>query len=205
MDNTAYSFGVALGQNVAQQLQGSGVNLGDLEVKDFLGGIEDAISGELKIQPDEINTHIQKYLDEAKGKQSAAADENKEKGVKFLDDNKDRPEILVTDTGLQYEVLKEGAGEKPESSETSVTVHYHGTTIDGSVFDSSVERGQPATFALNQVISGWTEGLQLMARGSKFKFYIPSDLAYGDKGAGPSIGPGATLVFEVELLDFDNK
>ena len=125
----------------------------------------------------------------------------KAKGKTFLEENKKRPEVTETASGLQYEVLTEGTGDKPKAS-SRVTTHYTGTTLDGKVFDSSVSRGQPLSFGLNQVISGWTEGLQLMPIGSKYKFFIPSNLAYGDRGAGGDIPGGATLVFEVELLDF---
>ncbi|MEM7697499.1 MAG: FKBP-type peptidyl-prolyl cis-trans isomerase, partial [Verrucomicrobiota bacterium] len=119
--------------------------------------------------------------------------------TRFLEDNAKKDGVTTTSSGLQYEVITEGDGAKPAATDT-VTVHYHGTLIDGTVFDSSVERGQPTSFPLNRVISGWTEGLQLMPTGSKYRFTIPSDLAYGDRGAGTDIPPGATLVFEVELI-----
>lgn len=122
-----------------------------------------------------------------------------EKGKTFLEENKKRPEVTETPSGLQYEVLVQGDGPKPGPT-TKVTTHYHGTTIDGKVFDSSVQRGSPLSFGLNQVIKGWTEGLQLMPVGSKYKFFIPYDLAYGTSGAGGSIPGGATLIFEVELF-----
>jgi len=123
-----------------------------------------------------------------------------EKGKAFLAENKNRAEVIETASGLQYEVLAEGTGAKPGPT-SKVTTHYHGTTIDGKVFDSSVQRGQPLSFGLNQVISGWTEGLQLMSVGSKYRFYIPHNLAYGERGAGGAIPGGATLIFEVELFD----
>jgi len=118
----------------------------------------------------------------------------------FLVDNRDKPNVVETESGLQYKVLKPGEGLKPAATD-QVTVHYRGTLIDGTEFDSSYSRGEPITFGLNRVIRGWTEGLQLMAIGSKYEFYIPSDLAYGNRGAGAQIGPGATLIFQVELLD----
>lgn len=121
------------------------------------------------------------------------------RGKAFLAENAKRPEIITTASGLQYEVLNEGKGEKPAASDR-VEVHYHGTLLNGEVFDSSVNRGEPATFGVTQVISGWVEALQLMPVGSKWKLYIPSDLAYGAQGAGQSIGPHTTLIFEVELL-----
>ena len=125
---------------------------------------------------------------------------NRIAGEKFLAENGKKDGVKTTKTGLQYEVLVEGDGETFPHKKQSVTVHYTGMSLEGLVFDSSVERGQPATFGLNQVISGWTEGVQLMSVGSKFKFYIPHDLAYGSNGAGSDIGPNETIVFEVELI-----
>jgi FKBP-type peptidyl-prolyl cis-trans isomerase len=122
-----------------------------------------------------------------------------EKGKQFLAENKTRPEVTETATGLQYEVMVQGDGPKPGPT-SKVTTHYHGTTINGTIFDSSVQRGQPLSFGLNQVISGWTEGLQLMPVGSKYKFFIPHNLAYGERGAGGAIPGGAALIFEVELI-----
>ncbi len=127
------------------------------------------------------------------------AAENKAKGAEFLAENAQKEGVKVTDSGLQYEVIHQGTGTVNPKGSDRVNVHYHGTLIDGSVFDSSVARGQPIDFGLNQVIKGWTEGLQLMVEGEKTRFFIPSDLAYGDGGAGP-IGPGSVLIFEVELL-----
>ncbi|MDA3613575.1 FKBP-type peptidyl-prolyl cis-trans isomerase [Polluticaenibacter yanchengensis] len=124
-----------------------------------------------------------------------------DRGRAFLEENKKRPEVTETASGLQYEVLVQGDGPKPGSANAKVTTHYTGTTIDGKVFDSSVQRGQPLSFGLNQVISGWTEGLQLMPVGSKYKFYLPYNLAYGERGAGRDIPGGATLIFEVELFN----
>jgi FKBP-type peptidyl-prolyl cis-trans isomerase len=131
--------------------------------------------------------------------QQAASAPNKKKGAEFLAKNKEKEGVTETASGLQYEVIKEGSGAKPKASD-KVKVHYHGTLIDGTVFDSSVEKGEPIDFKLNQVIPGWTEGVQLMSVGSKYKFYIPSDLAYGDRDSGKIPG-GSTLIFEVELLD----
>jgi FKBP-type peptidyl-prolyl cis-trans isomerase FklB len=122
-----------------------------------------------------------------------------EEGAKFLEDNGQRPEVKTTASGLQYEVLTEGTGPKPSDSTARVTVHYEGRLINGNVFDSSYKRNQPATFGLNQVISGWTEGVQLMPQGSKYRFFIPSDMGYGSRGSG-SIPPNSTLIFDVELL-----
>ncbi len=126
--------------------------------------------------------------------------ETKQAGEKFLEENKNKPGVITLQSGLQYQVLKEGTGPKPGPTE-KVKCHYHGTLIDGTIFDSSVDRGQPATFAVNGVIKGWVEALQLMPVGSKWKLFIPANLAYGDRQAGAKILPGATLIFEVELLE----
>jgi FKBP-type peptidyl-prolyl cis-trans isomerase FklB len=127
------------------------------------------------------------------------ADDNLTQGKKFLEENGKRPGVVVLASGLQYEILTEGTGAKP-TAKSKVTCHYHGTLIDGTVFDSSVQRGQPATFPLNMVIKGWTEGLQLMTEGSKWRFFIPPQLAYGDRQVSAKIGPNSTLIFDVELL-----
>ncbi len=127
------------------------------------------------------------------------AEKNLNEGLAFLEQNKSNPNVQVLESGLQYEILQEGEGAQPTAT-SSVTCHYHGTTIDGKVFDSSVQRGTPATFPLDRVISGWTEGVQLMKQGSKFRFFIPPNLAYGDRQVGSDIGPNSTLIFEVELL-----
>ena len=132
---------------------------------------------------------------------ATSPEENKTAGEAFLAENATKENIVTTATGLQYEVLAEGEGPSP-SATTSVTVHYKGTTLDGKEFDSSYSRNEPATFPLNRVIAGWTEGLQLMNAGAKYRFFIPSELAYGQRGAGADIGPNAALIFEVELLKF---
>ncbi|MBO9151553.1 FKBP-type peptidyl-prolyl cis-trans isomerase [Chitinophaga sp. GCM10012297] len=124
---------------------------------------------------------------------------NLKAGQEFLENNKQKPGVTALPSGLQYEVISDGTGPKPSAS-SKVTCHYHGTLIDGTVFDSSVQRGQPATFPLNMVIKGWTEGLQLMPQGSKWRFFIPADLGYGDRQVSAQIGPNSTLIFEVELL-----
>ncbi len=204
MDNIAYSLGLALGKTVLQQVQESGVDLTEVSPSDLVKGIEDVLKGNKPlIEMEEANTQIQDYFAKVSEKKSVEAVGEKENSVAFLTTNSERTEVTKLDSGLQYEVLSKGDGEKPVNAEAQVTVHYHGTTIDGKVFDSSVERGQPATFGLNQVISGWTEGVQLMNTGSKYRFYIPSDLAYGDRGAGADIKPGAALIFDVELISIN--
>lgn len=174
-------------------------NLKGLSVEDLAQAISDTFEGkQLKFTPQEANQIIQGFL-QAKSEEQYGA--NKEAGEKFLADNAKKDEVTVTASGLQYEVLSEGDGAKPSGTD-QVTVHYHGTLTNGTVFDSSVERGQPATFGLNQVIKGWTEGLQLMSKGAKYRFYIPQDLAYGaTPHPGGPIEPYMTLVFDVELLD----
>jgi FKBP-type peptidyl-prolyl cis-trans isomerase len=139
-----------------------------------------------------------------KAERAAQAEKAKQEGEAFLAENAKREGVKTTDSGLQYEVLQEGEGKKP-TAEDRVTVHYKGTLISGEEFDSSYARGQPVTFPLSNVIPGWTEGVQLMSPGAKYKFYIPSDLAYGERGAGVKIGPNETLIFEVELLSVNDE
>jgi len=161
---------------------------------------KDVIEGkDLKIDPQTANANLQTYM---QGKAERAGAENKTKGEAFLAENGKRAEVKTLESGLQYEVITEGTGAKPAATD-KVTVHYHGTLIDGTVFDSSVDRGQPASFPVNGVIPGWVEALQLMPTGSKWKLFIPSDLAYGPRGAGGDIGPNATLVFDVELISIN--
>ncbi len=191
MDSVSYSLGILLGQNLKSQ--GSE----KLAEQSLNAGIHDMLAGnEPKLSMDVANTIIQQYMQK---KQEAQYQGNIEAGKAFLEANAQREGVIILPSGLQYEVLKAGTGLQPGATD-KVTVHYHGMLIDGTVFDSSVERGQPATFGVNQVISGWTEALQLMTEGSKWKLFIPADLAYGARGAGQKIGPYATLIFEVELL-----
>jgi FKBP-type peptidyl-prolyl cis-trans isomerase len=194
-----YSIGVNIGGNLA----GQGL-IADLDVDALLAGIQDGISGELKMDEQAIMAAIQEFsaLQQAKADEvsaaQAAADRN------FLAENAAKEGVTTTASGLQYQVLTAAAdagAPMPEETDT-VNVHYHGTLTDGTVFDSSVERGEPISFPLNGVIAGWTEGLQLMKVGDKFRFFIPSDLAYGTQGAGP-IAPNATLIFDVELLSIE--
>lgn len=187
MDSLSYSVGVVLGKSLKQQ------GLDQVDPSSLAQAIDDFLKGnELAISEAKAGQNVQKYLKE---KQAG-------EGEAFLTENAKRPEVKVTETGLQYEVIKEGEGAKP-TTKNRVTVHYHGSLIDGSVFDSSVERGRPATFGVTQVIQGWVEGLQLMTEGSKYKFYIPYNLAYGERGAPPKIPPYSALIFEVELLSIN--
>jgi FKBP-type peptidyl-prolyl cis-trans isomerase len=187
----------AIGANIGGDIKNAGI---EIIFDAFKEGFLDAMKGENKFSMEEMEACFQSIQEKVASKQTRAADVEKEKGRQFLAENKKRGKVQETASGLQYEVIVMGNGAKPEATD-QVKVHYTGKTLEGQVFDSSVERGEPIVFGLNQVIRGWTEGLQLMPIGSKFILYIPSDLAYGDRGQGGIIKPGATLVFEVELLD----
>lgn len=191
MEKVSYSLGV----NVAKSVKNQGLESIDSDA--VAKAFKDVFEGNtLEISEEEANIVLQDYFGKLANEKQKA---NVEAGQKFLDENAKREGVVTTATGLQYEVLKEGSGDSPKETD-NVTVHYHGTLIDGTVFDSSVDRGQPATFPVNGVIPGWVEALQLMNPGAKYKLFIPSNLAYGERGAGGSIGPNATLVFEVELI-----
>ncbi|MBO4231873.1 MAG: FKBP-type peptidyl-prolyl cis-trans isomerase [Bacteroidales bacterium] len=188
-----YAIGVAEGQNFK--------NFGfEFSEQLLLEGIHDAMAGKEKYTQDELQAIFQTLQQKMEAKMLKDVEAEKERGQKFLAENRNKKGVIETESGLQYEVIKMGDGPKPSSTDV-VKVHYHGTTIDGTVFDSSVDRGEPAQFPLNQVIKGWTEGVQLMPVGSKFKFYIPSNLAYGDRQMSAEIKGGATLIFEVELIE----
>lgn len=196
-DSASYAIGVLVGTNNKQQVDmvPGGTEL-DLEI--ISAAFRKATVGETTVMtPEEANNIIGTFIQSASDKESQT---NLEEGNAYLEQNKGRSGVQVTPSGLQYEIITEGTGAKP-SLEDVVQVHYHGTLIDGTVFDSSVDRGEPATFPLNGVIDGWTEALQLMPVGSKWKIYIPSNLAYGEAGAGGMIGPNSALIFDVELLD----
>lgn len=196
MDNLSYAWGMAFGL----QLRGMGVN--KIDFKDFDEALHDAFDGkESKMTPEEAQKLIQEYLQELAAQKTAAM---KEAGEKFLAENLKNENVKSTASGLQYIVEKEGEGEHP-TAEDEVTVHYTGKLLDGTVFDSSVSRGEPATFPLNRVIPGWTEGVQLMKEGAKYTFFIPSDLAYGPQGVPNAIPPHSTLIFEVELIKINKK
>ena len=194
MDSLSYSLGVS----VANNLKSSGFET--IESSAISAAFNDVFSeNDVKISEEDANALIQDYFMELSQKKSQEATN---KGQAFLDENAAKEGVVTTASGLQYKVLTEGQGAKPVASD-EVTVHYHGTLIDGTVFDSSVDRGQPATFPVGGVIQGWVEALQLMNVGSKYKLFIPSNLAYGERGAGGSIGPNETLIFEVELLSIN--
>lgn len=191
-DSASYAYGIVLANSIKRQLSG------DLSQEVFIASLKAALHDEaMLLTPEAANKCFGEYN---RTMQIKAAEKTRLEGQKFLDENKKRKEVTTTASGLQYEVLKRGTGTVSPKATDKVEVHYHGTLINGDVFDSSVERGQPTSFPLNQVITGWTEGLQLMHEGDKFKFFIPADLAYGNQSKGPKIKPGSTLVFEVELL-----
>jgi len=194
MDKVSYALGLSLGNN----LLSSGV--AELNVEKLTKGIQDVLNqNKPELSYEEAQNVINEYFQNLQAKMS---EKTITEGKSFLEANGKRPEVVSLKSGLQYEILKEGNGPVPKAT-NSVKVHYHGTLLDGTVFDSSVRRGEPAVFGVTQVISGWVEALQLMPVGSKWKLFIPSELAYGAQGAGQSIAPYATLVFEVELLDIE--
>ena len=196
-------FSYALGLGIGQQFKQMGLK-GTLVINDFAASITDVLEGnDLKVSHQEGQKIVNAFFQELEQKQNAAkaaaGKVAKEEGSKFLAENAKKDGIIVTKSGLQYEVLTEGTGKKPKATDT-VRCHYEGRLLDGTVFDSSYKRNAPADFGLQQVIAGWTEGVQLMAEGAKYRFYIPYMLAYGEGGAGASIPPFATLIFDVELI-----
>lgn len=200
-DSVSYALGVLIGESNKQQMKGApGVDSLDKEI--LLSAFQKAFKGDsVDIKPEAANGIVQKFFTEVS---AAEGNKNLKAGEDFLAANKAKQGVVTTASGLQYEVIKEGTGPKP-TIDDQVKCHYHGTTIDGKVFDSSVDRGEPATFPVGQVIPGWTEALQLMSVGSKWKLYVPAALAYGERGAGPDIKPNSALIFEVELLEIVKK
>jgi FKBP-type peptidyl-prolyl cis-trans isomerase FklB len=199
MDKVSYALGLGIGQQLAQ------MGASDLNIDDFAQAIKDVVSGsELKVQHRDAQQIVQDYFAKKEEKLNAEravqGKAHKEAGEKYLAENAKKDGVITLPSGLQYQVLKEGNGKKP-SAKDSVKCHYEGFLIDGTVFDSSIQRGEPAVFGLQQVIAGWTEGLQLMQEGAKYRFFIPYRLAYGEGGAGSSIPPFAALVFDVELIE----
>ncbi|HOH70569.1 MAG TPA: FKBP-type peptidyl-prolyl cis-trans isomerase [Paludibacteraceae bacterium] len=195
MDKLSYALGLSFGQSLRQnRIQG-------IDYESFAKGVEAMCEGKMpEISVQEAQKLLDAYFSEIESKQQAAGKEQKSAGEKFLAENAKKAGVITTASGLQYEILKEGRGQKPTATD-KVKVHYHGTLLDGTVFDSSVKRNTPASFGVNQVIKGWVEALQLMPVGSKWKLYIPQELAYGAHGAGETIRPYSALIFEVELLE----
>ncbi len=198
MDKLSYALGLGIGQQLSQ------MGASDISAEDFAQAIKDVLEGhELKVSHREAQTIVQDYFQKQEQKLQAqraeAGKAHKEAGEKYLAENAKKDGVITLPSGLQYQVLKEGKGKKPTAKDT-VQCHYEGFLIDGTVFDSSIQRGEPATFPLQQVIAGWTEGLQLMQEGAKYRFFIPYRLGYGEGGAGNSIPPFAALIFDVELI-----
>ena len=199
MDKVSYALGLGIGHQLLQ------MGADDLNIDDFAAAIKDVLAGnELKVSNRDAQQIVQDYftkkeasLNKQRAEQGKA---QKEAGEKYLAENAKKDGVITLPSGLQYQVLKEGNGKKP-SAKDSVKCHYEGFLIDGTVFDSSIQRGEPAVFGLQQVIAGWTEGLQLMQEGAKYRFFIPYRLAYGEGGAGASIPPFAALIFDVELIE----
>jgi len=198
MDQLSYALGLGIGHQLLQ------MNAEGLNIDDFAQAIKDVMTGgELKMKETEAQQMVQQFFAEQEALQQAANAEKgkaaKAEGEQFLAENAKKEGVKTTVSGLQYQVLRDGNGKQPKATD-QVECHYEGTLIDGTKFDSSYDRGQTATFPLNQVIAGWTEGLQLMHEGAKYRFFIPYQLAYGERGAGASIPPYAALIFDVELV-----
>ena len=192
MDKFSYAIGLGIGQNLL------GMGARSINVEDFAQAIHDVLDGkETAITHTEAREIVNNYFEEMEKRMNA---ENIEKGKAFLAENQKKEGVKVTASGLQYEVLQEGNGKSPKATD-KVRCHYEGTLIDGTLFDSSIKRGEPAVFGVNQVIPGWVEALQLMSEGAKWRLYIPSDLGYGAHGAGEMIPPHSTLIFDVELIE----
>lgn len=197
-DQLGYSYGYLMGKGNTETLR-------DLNIETFVLGLEDAIKGKPATLSDEqMATVLNQYKKRLEAKQlvefQEQAEKNAQEGKKFLAENAKKSDIITTKSGLQYQILQQGAGKSPKLTST-VKVNYEGRLIDGTVFDSSIARNHPVEFKLNQVISGWTEGVQTMKEGGKSRFFVPSNLAYGDVGAGDAIGPNSTLIFDIELLE----
>ena len=200
-DKLSYAVGMNIGRSIHSQSM-------EIDPAILLRGLKDEMAGKTVMTDMEAHNTLMQAQQEAKKKidetRQASMEPNKKAGDAFLAANKTKEGVVTLPSGLQYKILKEGTGPKPTPAD-SVVCNYRGTLIDGKEFDSSYKRGQPATFPVGQVIKGWTEALQLMPVGSKWQLFVPADLAYGDRGAGPDIGPGATLIFEVELISIKGK
>jgi len=197
LNNDLQKFSYAIGISVAQNLKQQGIE--SIEASALSKAFTDTFSGDVQLKPQEAQQVIQQFISKASESKNKV---NIEQGKAFLAENSQKDGVITLPSGLQYQVLVEGNGAKPKATDT-VKTHYHGTLLNGEVFDSSVQRGQPATFPVNGVIQGWVEALQLMPVGSKWKLFVPYQLAYGERGAGGKIGPCTTLVFEVELLGIE--
>lgn len=192
MDKFSYAIGLGIGQNLLS------MGAREINVEDFAKAIEDVLKGnQTAISHNEAREIVNKFFSELEAKVNS---ENIAKGKAFLEENKNKPNIITLASGLQYEVINEGKGKSPKATDR-VRCHYEGTLIDGTMFDSSIQRGEPAVFGVNQVIPGWVEALQLMSEGAKWRLYIPSELGYGAHGAGEMIPPHSTLIFDVELIE----
>ena len=199
MDKLSYALGLGIGRQLVQ-MGATGLN-----IDDFAAAIKDMLAGaEPKVKDSEAQTIVQEFFRKQEEKANAAMAEKgkkaKAEGEKYLAENAGKEDVVTLPSGLQYKVIREGDGRKPKATD-KVKCHYEGFLVDGTVFDSSVQRGEPAVFPLNQVIAGWTEGLQLMQEGAKYRFFIPYNLAYGEHGAGAMIPPFAALIFDVELIE----
>ena len=199
MDKLSYALGLGIGRQLSQ------MGAADLNIDDFAQAVKDMIDGkEPQVATAEAQQIVEDFFQKQEEKQRAEAAEKykgaKSEGEKYLSENAKKEGVVTLPSGLQYQVLKEGNGKSPKATD-KVVCHYEGMLIDGTMFDSSIQRGEPATFPLNGVIAGWTEGLQLMKEGAKYRFFIPYQLGYGERGAGASIPPFAALVFDVELIE----
>lgn len=199
MDKVSYALGLGIGRQLSQ------MGADNLDIDDFAKAIKDILAGKKpEIDDAEAQTLVKDFFEKQEAKQRAAAadkfKETKEKGEAYLAENAKKEGVVTLPSGLQYQVIKEGNGRRPKATD-KVKCHYEGMLVDGTLFDSSIQRGEPATFPLNGVIKGWTEGLQLMQEGAKYRFFIPYHLGYGENGAGASIPPFAALVFDVELIE----
>jgi FKBP-type peptidyl-prolyl cis-trans isomerase FklB len=192
-DKVSYSIGLNIGSNLGRQ------NV-EINPDALMAGVKDAIAGKPQLTQDQIKEVMTAFEKDMQEKQKVAGEKSAAEGTKFLEENKKKEGVKTTASGLQYKVIKEGTGSQPKATDT-VTVNYRGTLIGGKEFDSSYKRGEPATFPLNGVIKGWTEGLQLMKKGAKYQLFVPPNLAYGERAVGPDLPPNSTLIFEVELLD----
>src|SRR5215510_9170094 len=192
-DKVSYSIGMQIGFNLGRQKV-------DINPDILAAGIKDALAGKPQLTPDQVKDIMARCEKDMEQKQKELGEKNKTEGEKFLEENKKKAGVKATASGLQYKLIKEGTGTQPKATDM-VTVNYRGTLINGTEFDSSYKRGQPATFPVNGVIKGWTEALQLMKVGSKYQLFIPSNLAYGERAVSPDLAANSTLIFEVELLD----